>query len=212
MWYAIRNDELYHHGILGQKWGVRRFQNKDGTLTSAGKKRYMEANSTDSAVTKRVKADWNKLSDAQFRKKYGASKDLYEKRVRRYGDPYMNSPLAKIGKKLSGINKIEKESGKKLETVSEVKRAERKASNRIKQKQLKIAAIAGVTAMGAYSVAALMGLYSAHGPEIKSAVSSFVNGCKNRKVNSFEDMASFTEKYGNPVWTDYGVTDLVSVR
>jgi len=32
--------ELYHHGILGMKWGVRRFQNKDGSLTSAGKKRY----------------------------------------------------------------------------------------------------------------------------------------------------------------------------
>lgn len=34
--------ELYHHGILGQKWGVRRYQNKDGTLTAAGKKRYSE--------------------------------------------------------------------------------------------------------------------------------------------------------------------------
>ena len=33
-------DELYHHGILGQKCGVRRFQNPDGTLTPAGKKRY----------------------------------------------------------------------------------------------------------------------------------------------------------------------------
>lgn len=31
--------ELYHHGILGQKWGVRRYQNKDGSLTSEGKKR-----------------------------------------------------------------------------------------------------------------------------------------------------------------------------
>lgn len=36
------NDILIHHGILGQKWGVRRYQNEDGTLTAAGKKRYMK--------------------------------------------------------------------------------------------------------------------------------------------------------------------------
>lgn len=34
--------ELYHHGIKGQKWGVRRFQNKNGSLTPAGKKRYYD--------------------------------------------------------------------------------------------------------------------------------------------------------------------------
>lgn len=33
------SDELTHHGILGQKWGVRRYQNVDGSLTNAGKKR-----------------------------------------------------------------------------------------------------------------------------------------------------------------------------
>lgn len=37
--------ELYHHGILGQKWGIRRFQNEDGSLTAAGKKRYQEGSS-----------------------------------------------------------------------------------------------------------------------------------------------------------------------
>ena len=33
-------NELYHYGILGQRWGIRRYQRKDGTLTTAGKKRY----------------------------------------------------------------------------------------------------------------------------------------------------------------------------
>ena len=41
------NTELYHFGIKGQKWGVRRYQKKDGSLTNAGKKRYNDDNSNE---------------------------------------------------------------------------------------------------------------------------------------------------------------------
>ena len=36
----LREEDLMHHGIKGQKWGVRRFQNEDGTWTAAGRARY----------------------------------------------------------------------------------------------------------------------------------------------------------------------------
>lgn len=68
------SDELYHHGIKGQKWGVRRFQNADGTLTSEGRSRYSGSGNSSSGggvrgaasrATGAVKNKWNGLSDKQ---------------------------------------------------------------------------------------------------------------------------------------------------
>ena len=53
---------LCHHGILGQKWGVRRYQNADGTLTYEGKKRQKK-----SSKRKNDFIDYSKLNDDEIR-------------------------------------------------------------------------------------------------------------------------------------------------
>ena len=61
----------------------------------------LAASITDSAATKRVKLDFNKLTNQEFLRKYTVSKVVYLKRVLKYGDPYMRAPLARLGKWLT---------------------------------------------------------------------------------------------------------------
>jgi len=56
-----------------------------------------------SDVTKKVIDNFNSMSDKQFFMAYQCPKLKYFKRVLKYGDPYMNAPLAKIGKFLNKI-------------------------------------------------------------------------------------------------------------
>ena len=57
--------ELYHHGVKGQKWGVRRYQNKDGTLTKEGKKRLAKeaSNYYKQEAAKREQSSASRLSE-----------------------------------------------------------------------------------------------------------------------------------------------------
>lgn len=90
--YVQKDDSLAHHGILGQKWGVRRFQNKDGSLTAAGRRRY----DYDIEGTK---------------KKYESAKEQYKAYKSDKNKTYMDLAKdeytnAKIKKKLSEETKV----------------------------------------------------------------------------------------------------------
>lgn len=65
----MNNNELYHHGILGMKWGVRRYQNADGSLTAAGRRRQKHQMSDDAKEARAIKKKKvNQMTNAELRK------------------------------------------------------------------------------------------------------------------------------------------------
>lgn len=75
--------ELYHHGIMGQKWGVRRFQNPDGTLTDAGKRRASKLESKSDKYASKA----SKINEKAAGKRYKLSK-AYSKNDREFDKAY----------------------------------------------------------------------------------------------------------------------------
>ena len=88
----ISEDEIYHHGIKGMKWGVRRYQNKDGTLTAAGKKR-------------RKSEDLSSMSNEELRKKVNRMNN-----EQRYID-LTKSSSSGLSKTADGLDRVAKVGG-----------------------------------------------------------------------------------------------------
>ena len=108
--YVVVNDELYHHGIKGQKWGVRRFQNEDGSRTSAGKKRRLiRGSDQDLEKTldpKVLYENRDKLSDTELDKKLNRLRK--ENELRRMAEETNNN------KKESKVPKFVVDAGKEI--------------------------------------------------------------------------------------------------
>lgn len=86
--------ELYHHGIKGQKWGRRRFQTNDGSLTAAGRKRYADDDSSGSSKSKTsAKSTASKSSSSKSKTASSTTKKKTTKKTTK-----KTSPASVVGK------------------------------------------------------------------------------------------------------------------
>lgn len=90
-------NELYHHGIKGMHWGVRRYQNLDGTLTNAGKRREQAADDRRARQNAKRQREWNANNASQLSDKELTDQILRLQREKQLKD--LTNDVVRPGKK-----------------------------------------------------------------------------------------------------------------
>ena len=109
-----RNDSIMHFGILGMKWGVRRYQNPDGTLTPAGKKRYDRMNNYADDVLKRYPNNLHAQKIKEKAKKYGTEtpEEAEKRKELEKKETPIQKDIKKEGFKIDEYDRLYKKDGK----------------------------------------------------------------------------------------------------
>lgn len=117
MEYCIVNGELYHHGTKGMRWGHRRYQNKDGTLTEAGKKRYAK----DAKSKGYNQQDEDGTYYRGGGKKGKGSKETYDPDINRYVIEDTNAAKRVLDETSTGLNRAKNISSREMRKASKNK-------------------------------------------------------------------------------------------
>lgn len=128
------NNELMHHGILGMRWGVRRYQNEDGTLTAKGKARYAKVESSkrlQKSETKKARKTLNMhaKNDPRYARTYSKKSNKLRGKAERYmeGSDKYNKYMEKADKNARRAEEYVKNATNALEKIRDIDSGKLKA-------------------------------------------------------------------------------------
>ena len=186
MYDRYSNDELNHYGVLGMRWGVRRYQNIDGSLTERGKDHREE-------YVKREQKRLNKLYDREQRR--------YDRKIARAEKRGESDRVAYLKQRKADAEATRKNTSKYIEGMSWEQIKADEAADREDLK--KVAKTAGAVGLGAAGVAV--------GGGVAAAVASGTITAPMVQQKMYEASQTKAFQEGKN-WVDLGITGYVGAR